>query len=288
MFSVIIPTYNNINYLKLCIDSLKKNSKHKHELIFHVNEGSDGSLNFLKENNYKFSYSQFNEGVCVAFNKAAKLATNKYLVLGHDDMYFCPDWDIFFYNELKNINDVDFFLSGTMVQPFASYIHLDCGKTYLDFDEKKLLKELPKIEYHDFQGTHWQPSLIPLTTWNKVGGFSEEFSPGLGSDPDFNMKLWQIGVRIFKGLGNCRVYHFSSVSLRKKTWNDGAKTFLLKWKISIKFFKKYYLQSDTFYNGLLKEPEKNFSYYANYFLCKLNYTYLKYIYNYNKNKYWIF
>ncbi len=24
------------------------------------------------------------------------------------------------------------------------------------------------------------------------GGFSEEFSPGLGSDPDFNLKLWNI------------------------------------------------------------------------------------------------
>ena len=52
----------------------------------------------------------------------------------------------------------------------------------------------------NYQGTHWQPSLIPLKTWNKVHGFSEEFSPGLGSDPDFNMKLWRIGVRIFKGL----------------------------------------------------------------------------------------
>ena len=87
--------------------------------------------------------------------------------------------------------------------------------------------ELPKIKFDDFQGTHWQPSLIPLRTWNKVGGFSEEFSPGLGSDPDFNMKLWNIGVRLFKGLGDCRVYHFSSLSLRKKAWNNGAKTFLL-------------------------------------------------------------
>jgi len=69
---------------------------------------------------------------------------------------------------------------------------------------------------------------VPLTTWNKVGGFSMEFSPGLGSDPDFSMKLWKIGVRLFKGLGSCRVYHFSSISLRKRAWNNGAKTFLLK------------------------------------------------------------
>ena len=47
MFSVIVPTFNNINYLKLCINSLIKNSKYKHELIFHVNEGKDGTLKFL-------------------------------------------------------------------------------------------------------------------------------------------------------------------------------------------------------------------------------------------------
>ena len=115
-----------------------------------------------------------------------------------------------------------------MVQPFNSYIHLNCGDNAENFDEKKLLTELPKIKYNNFQGTHWQPSLIPTETWQKVNGFSEEFSPGLGSDPDFNKKLWDIGVRIFKGLGNCRVYHFSSVSLRKKAWNDGSKIFLRK------------------------------------------------------------
>ena len=51
IFSVIIPTYNNLDYLKLCIKSLKKNSKYNHELIFHINEGIDGSLNYIKSNN---------------------------------------------------------------------------------------------------------------------------------------------------------------------------------------------------------------------------------------------
>ena len=56
-FSIIIPTYNNIDYLKLCINSLKKNSKFNHEYIFHVNDGSDGTLNYLKDNNYKLTHS---------------------------------------------------------------------------------------------------------------------------------------------------------------------------------------------------------------------------------------
>ena len=275
MFSIIIPTYNNINYLKLCIDSIKKNSKFNHEIIFHINEGVDGSLNYIKENNFKYTYSKFNEGVCIAFNKASALASKKFIVLGHDDMYFCPNWDSVFADELKNIKVDDFFLSGTMVQPFKSYINLDCGKTYKDFNEKKLLNELPKINFLDFQGSHWQPSLIPISTWRKVGGFSVEFSPGLGSDPDFNMKLWNIGVRIFKGLGKCRVYHFSSISLRKKVRNNGAKTFLLKWKITIKFFKKYYMKSDTKYLGELTAPKKNLFFLIGLLKCKIIYFYTR-------------
>ena len=283
MFSVIVPTFNNINYLKLCINSLIKNSKYKHELIFHVNEGKDGTLKFLNENHYKFSFSAVNTGVCVAFNEAVKLASKKYILLAHDDMYFCPGWDEILINEINNYPiDKDFFLSGTMVQPFSSYIELNCGKSYLDFDEEKLLKEVKKIDFHDFQGTHWQPSLIPVKTWNKVGGFSEEFSPGLGSDPDFNMKLWNIGVRLFKGMGKSRVYHFSSISLRKKAWNNGARTFLLKLGMSIKFFKKFYLKTDTQFNGDLKEPKKDFNFFFHLILCKINYIYTKYIYNFAK------
>ena len=204
-FSIIVPTWNNLNYLKLCIESIKKNSEYDHELLFHINEGSDGSLEYIKEKKYKYSYSKNNQGVCVAFNEAAKLAENNYIVLAHDDMYFCPGWDTVFCNEIKNSSKEDFFISGTMVQNFGTYIKLDCGKTYKDFNEEKLLKELPKIKFNDYQGSHWQPSLIPLKTWNRVGGFSLEFTPGIGSDPDFNMKLWKIGVRLFKGLGNCRV-----------------------------------------------------------------------------------
>ena len=52
--------------------------------------------------------------------------------------------------------------------------------------------------------------------WDKVNGLSEEFNPGMGSDPDLNMKLWNQGVRIFKGINNFKVYHFSTVTTRKR------------------------------------------------------------------------
>ena len=50
MLSILIPTYNNYNYLKLCIKSLEKNTKNKYEILIHVNDGSDGTLDFVKKN----------------------------------------------------------------------------------------------------------------------------------------------------------------------------------------------------------------------------------------------
>ena len=44
MFSIVIPTFNNIRYLKICIESIKKNSEFNHEIIPHINEGSDGTF----------------------------------------------------------------------------------------------------------------------------------------------------------------------------------------------------------------------------------------------------
>ena len=276
MFSILVPTYNKLNYLKLCLLSIKKNSKYNHQVIIHINEGTDGTLEYVKKNNYENTYSKINEGVCVSYNKAASLAKNEHIVLMQDDMYFCPDWDVVFSEKIRQIKEENFFLSGTMIQPFKSYIELDCGKTYKDFDEEKLLNEYKNIHFDDFHGTHWQPSLLPIKTWNRVGGFSEEFSPGMGCDPDLDMKLWKIGVRRFQGISKCRVYHFSSITLRKDiaSKNHGAKIFLKKWGITIKFFKKFYLRSNEKYDGLLKEPKKNILFYFELFLCKIKLLYL--------------
>ena len=47
--SIIVPTYKNFTFLKFFISSVKDNSYYDHEIIVHINEGVDGSLNFVKE-----------------------------------------------------------------------------------------------------------------------------------------------------------------------------------------------------------------------------------------------
>ena len=291
MFSIIIPTFNNLKYLKKCIESIKKNSKFKHEIIPHVNEGSDGTIEYLDNNNIDYTYTKYNSGICTGMNLAAKKAKTQYILYAHDDFYFCPNWDQVLNNEINKIGHNNFYLSGTMVN--NGQIQLDCGSDLETFDEQRLLKEINNVNHYDFQGSTWAPHLIHKVLWNKVGGFSEEFFPGTGSDPDLNMKLWQEGVRIFKGINDFKVYHFGSIVTRKykdhptiktESGSRGAKIFLLKWGITISFFKKYFLKSDTRYNGKLKSPKKSFSFYWQLALCKLNYLYIRYIYNIN-NKY---
>ena len=272
MISIVIPTFNNLNYLKLCLKSLKKNSSFNHEIIIHVNDGSDGTLDFVKTNNYKHTISDDNIGLCSSINKAAKLVSNQFILYSHDDMYFCPDWDRVLLDEVKSLNHDDFYLSGTMIEPNSGHIVSDFGTDLDTFKEDELLFKYKSINFYDHQGTHFAPHLVSKKMWDKIGGFSEEFNPGIGSDPDFNMKLWKEGVRIFKGLNDFKVYHFGSLTTRKKKnfiQNRGDKTFLKKWGFSTKFFKKYYLKSKTKYEGPLNEPKKTFNYFLDLLICKI-------------------
>ena len=285
MFSIIIPTFNNLDYLKLCIKSIRQNSKYTHQIIPHVNIGSDKTSEFLVNENIDYTFTDYNSGICEGMNTASKKSKFEYILYSHDDFYFCPGWDITLKDEIEKIGHNRFYLSGIMMN--NGPIKCNFGNDLDSFDEKRFLNEYKKYNHYDFQGSTWAPHLIHKEIWDRVGGFSEEFYPGTGSDPDLNMKLWKSGVRIFKGINNCKVYHFGSTVTRKykdnpniktETGSKGGKIFLLKWGISINFFKKFYLRSDTKYSGELSEPHKNFKYFYKLFFCKLFYLYLKYFY----------
>jgi len=288
MFSIIIPTFNNLRYLRQCISSIKKNSKFKHEIIPHINQGTDGTEDYLISENLKYTVTKYNSGICAGMNKAAKESTTSYILYAHDDFYFCPGWDEALLKEVKKIPHNRFYLSGIMMN--NGPLRFDCGNTLDDFDENKLLNNFKNVNHYDFQGSTWAPHLIHKDLWNEVGGFSEEYYPGTGSDPDLNMKLWEKGVRIFKGINNFKVYHFGSIVTRKyknhptiktESGSRGGKIFLLKWGISIKFFKRFFLQSDTPYNTQLQKPKVSLKYILHLILCKLNYLYVIIFY---KNK----
>lgn len=265
LFSIVIPSWNNLDFLKTCVDSLRKNSRFRHQIIIHINEGNDGSREWIDQNNLDYSYSETNIGICYAMNIARTLATTNYLVYFNDDMYACPDWDYWLHEEIKKQNSMFFFLSSTMIEPQATgnecvIAPFDFGSDPSNFDEKSLLESFEKLEKTDWQGSTWPPCVIPILLWDMVGGYSTEFSPGMYSDPDFAMKLWQAGVRNFKGVAKSRVYHFMSKSTGKLTFKvNGSRMFLNKWNMSTKVFTRYFLQRGSLWTGELSMPIQTIS-----------------------------
>jgi hypothetical protein len=173
-------------------------------------------------------------------------------------MYVCPGWDLELFNEIKNIGHNYFFLSSTAIEPKAQSacsIEKNYGTDISTFNEEKLLQEFAQLKIDDWQGATWPPNIVHKDIWDLAGGYSIEFSPGLYSDPDFSMKLWQLGIRLFKGESKSRVYHFGSVSLKRVKRNNGYYTFVAKWGITQNIFSKYFLRRGRKYDGPLSEPK---------------------------------
>ena len=277
--SIIVPTFNNFNYLNFFLSSIKKNSFYDHQIILHINDGSDGTLNFAKENKLLFTYSEKNIGLCSALNKAAELANSNYILYAHDDMFFCKNWDVYLEDEIKKFPDNLFYLTGTNVSVKNGLINFDCGSTPENFNETKFDEFCKKDISKDLQGSHWSPHLIHKDLWKSIGGFSEEFNPGDGSDPDFCMKLWNKNVRVFKTVSKFKVYHFSSVTTRKGKikLNNGTKIFTLKYGFNPRYFRKYYLKGDDLnpYNGPLNNPRMHVRMFIDYIINKLKFFYYK-------------
>jgi GT2 family glycosyltransferase len=260
MFTIIIPTWNNLALLQLCVRSIRQNSAYPHQIVVHVNDGSDGSLAWVRAEGITHTASPDNIGICLAVNEAAMHATQDYILYLNDDMYCCPGWDTALVNKLKQLDTDLFMLSGTMIEPRETsnpcVVVRDYGTDAHLFDEARLLAELPDIRKPDWNGATWPPTLVSRRWWFKVGGYSSEFSPGMSSDNDFSMKLWHAGCRVFLGVGDSFVYHFQCKSTGKVKKNDGGRQFLNKWGMRQSVFDRYYLRRGTPAQGLkLEEPE---------------------------------
>ncbi len=256
--SIIIPTWNNLAFAKLCVDSIRKNSAYKHQVIMHINDGSDGTLQWAQAEGIDHTHTPENAGICKAVNEAGGLAKHNYIVYMNDDMYVCPQWDVHIASEIEQAGTDNFMFSSTMIEPInynnPCVINKDYGQSIETFREEDLLKECNIIEKADWTGSTWPPTIVHRKYWLITGGYSIELSPGVSSDDDFAMKMWQAGCRLFKGLGKSRVYHFQSKSTLRIKKNDGRKQFLMKWGINQSTFNKYFIRRGRAYTGALNDP----------------------------------
>ncbi len=263
VFSILVPTWNNLDYLKFVIYSIRKNSSFKHQIIVHINEGKDDTEAWvLSQPDLSYTLSKTNTGVCYGFNAASHLALSEYLVFIDDDLYLCPEWDKFLLEEIDKMPDQNWCISSTMIEPTDKGIpciipNKNFGFHPSEFDEEKFLKEYMTYPKTDWTGSQWYPMVLPTFIFRAVGGLSIEFSPGMYSDPDFMIKLWHYGIRYFKGISKSRAYHFGSRSTGRVKKNDGRSQFILKWGISSNTFFNNYLKIGNDFSGYLTDPEED-------------------------------
>jgi glycosyltransferase involved in cell wall biosynthesis len=259
VFSIIIPTWNNLDFLKLCVRSIRENSVFPHQIVLHVNDGSDGTAEWAAAEGIAFSRTPGNAGVCFAVNATRPLVRTDYILYMNDDMYVCPGWDRALKEEIDAAGTKFFFLSATMIEPYPTNSKpvigaRNYGTTTGTFEEKRLLAEFASLPKEDWNGATRPPNVVHRDIWDLVGGYSVEFSPGMYSDPDFSMKLWQAGVRLFKGVARSRVYHFVSKSVGRITPNNGRRQFLRKWGMTPSTFYRFFLKKGEPFTGPLADP----------------------------------
>lgn len=127
LLSVVLPTYNRKNYLKLTLDAfVNQMERHSDEVSFCVcnNASTDGTDQFLidySSKNKNFEYINFDDHVDVGYSisRANNTATGKYILMwGDDDMpdpYLLdilldtvkryPDAGLVHYNRLMGFDD---------------------------------------------------------------------------------------------------------------------------------------------------------------------------------------
>ena len=266
-----ISTYNNYDYLKLAVHSVRKNSYFKDApFVVHAENCNDGTNEWLGENKDKYNLEVYIEpnnevvrGIGGGMNFCASKVNTEYIMFLHSDFYVTKNWD----KALMDIYDKypseklwvnshriepDMFGSpqrpGTVIVPkdiFGAY-HYDFQSEHFDVWASEFIKsntfEIPKGE--------GVSGLIRKKDWDEIGGNDSLFAPASWEDMDLFLRMLQNGFR-FILTSNSVVWHFGARGSHRLEENNGQssvrqqkaeqenqKKWISKWK-SLPRFDEY-------------------------------------------------
>ena len=235
---IAIPTINNLKYLKGCIKSIK--CSFPYELLVIDNGSSDGTLEWLVENNIKHIHHDENLGCSYANNEAMDYAfsKDKLLFVIHNDVILhmnCLD------NLYRGLTETDFdllyaleYLTGKVNPAVLS----DFKYKYI-YDKEDIGVPEEPIEYGGVVktvGLNFTVRAIKKSTLDKIGYFDVNYYPAYFEDNDYGIrcKLGNVKVGI---VTSARFYHFWSRSiheggveeLNEKYFNINKSYYASKW-----------------------------------------------------------
>lgn len=242
--SIIVPSHNNLDYLKLLIPSIREHQHAEHELLVLDDFSDDGTENWLKKNGKKWGITYYRiddkkTGICRAVETLVEKTTNDIILYLHSDMVVGKNFDINMYKHLKPKTIV----SATRIEPplynkEPYKIHYNCG-TYPNQFEKKLFNSVVK-EYAKDEIT--EGIFVPYMFYKKDWiGYDPVFYPATREDSD-KFNRWKEAGMNFITSKDSLVYHFSGRGGRhlkaitkdeeqwKKQERKNLKNFIRKWK----------------------------------------------------------
>jgi len=181
--SVITLSYDNLDFTKAFVKSIRDNTTLPYELIIVDNGSKPDTQRWVEENSDQSIIFQENQGFSKGFNEGVKLAQGKYVMMANNDTEFPPNWD-------KNLVDtIEKNPSAGIVTP----VYTSGRKSALRTEPgEKTLKVFPFRKY---------PSAVAFLMRrddliSKFDGWSEEFEIASGEDADLCFKVWKAGYDI--------------------------------------------------------------------------------------------
>lgn len=228
-----ISTHNNLNYLKLAIESVRKYSHFKTAPFFVFAENStDGTDEWLKSNYIKYNLKVHFEnnfkpkGIGGGMNVCAARVQTPWIMFLHADFFVSKDWDINALKVAEKYGDEPVWISSYRVQPdifhedsrpgtlivdpeeFGEYHHNFNEQHFIEFAEE--FSSLNDVEIRKGEGVS---GLIRKRDWDAVGGNDDLFAPAYYEDYDLFMRMQMSNYR-FVLTSKSVVYHFGSRASR--------------------------------------------------------------------------
>jgi len=243
--SIIIPVFNNPDYIKQYLDVLYTvTPNHLFELIIVNNASMDGTKKFLNEfakthPNVKVIHNQENLGFAKACNQGARAAKGKYLVFLNNDTIPLKDWLEEMLKIIETEKNVG-IVGSKLLYPNNTIQH--AGVAIADFLQsicpyhihRKSPADAPEVNVvKDYQAVTGACMLIPKELFDRLGGFDEGFLNGY-EDVDLCFQVREAGYRVVYTPKSV-LYHFESISEgRFKAEKENEKRLQEKWAGKIK------------------------------------------------------
>jgi GT2 family glycosyltransferase len=259
--SFCISTYNNLPYLKLAIESVRKNSYFKDApFIIHAENCTDGTDIWLKENMSQYNlevYIEHNEnplGIGGGMNFCADKVKTEYIMFLHSDFYVSENWDIECLKEHEKHSiptwvfsyriEPDMFGNGVS-RPGTIIVPKDAlGAYHNDFDKnafESFAKDFTLQNDIQIEKTEGVSGLIKKSDWDKIGGNDSQFAPTSWEDMDLFLRMYQNGYK-FVLTTKSLVWHFGARGSHRLEENEGKSDIRQKMSEEVnqkKFFEKW-------------------------------------------------